>query len=118
MLEQLGQSVKTLQASTSELTRKSGLHEERIKKLEIANAEFAKKNTELETRIKAEYVLALSSTAPYDPSTPSRPSLFSSPMRIRLSISNTDWDMDSLMLVFPPQRTQLLRANPKLPTRL
>jgi len=55
MLEQLGQSVKSLQASTSELTRKSGLHEERIKKIENANAELAKKNTELETRVKAKY---------------------------------------------------------------
>lgn len=55
MLEQLSSTVKTLQAATSELTRKSGLHEERIKKLEIANAELAKKNTGLETRIKAKY---------------------------------------------------------------
>ncbi|MCJ1278303.1 hypothetical protein MMC21_006118 [Puttea exsequens] len=54
MIENLGAQVKALTTTTNELARSKGLQEERIKKLEIANVDLAKKNEALELRVKAD----------------------------------------------------------------
>lgn len=53
MVENLASSMKVLQAQTTELTKKCGTHEERIKNLTTANADLATKNAALETRMQA-----------------------------------------------------------------
>ena len=55
-IDNLLADVKILKATTAALQRQHGLHEEKITNLTKQNQEFAKKNTELDTRISAKYV--------------------------------------------------------------
>lgn len=56
ILDNLSESVKKLQIQTTDLTKAKNLHEEKIKNLTNANEQLAKKNADLETRVKAKYI--------------------------------------------------------------
>ena len=52
-IDNLIADVKTLKAATNELQKTRGLHEEKIKNLTQQNIDLAKKNADLEARVKA-----------------------------------------------------------------
>ena len=59
LLENLNDSVKTLQTAVSDLTAAKNRHEEKIKNLTLAKEALEKKNSALELRTKAKYNLFL-----------------------------------------------------------
>ena len=63
--------VKALKATVLDLQKTRGIHEEKITNLTKQNTDLAKKNAELETRVKAKYVLFLPSSSPFSLSLPS-----------------------------------------------